>query len=1820
MAPANNQIAKDIEKQARDVLRSAVIANRDDLVFFISLQNVTEQIGAQYGDRVLYELIQNAHDAHSPGGTGAGSKSAGGKDAVGKGVGDRGHRGRGKIAVKLVIRSDNDGDLYIANGGSGFSSDNVRAITNVAFSSKEVGEGIGNKGLGFRSIETLTDDVRIFSQLGMGKSGAKRFNGYCFGFCSTDEIEAELRSFKKIKAAVRNKIAGTMPRYMVPKYLDMQPAEVTAFAGEGYATVIVAPLKTAEAVNLARKQVKLLSDLDVPLLLFLERIAEVKIDIQQFDRDPFSCSLKKRQKSLTSKISLATKKSPTTKSSSSRLLKGSTLHEVDVGGQSKFLVVRHQVDMKRVRDAVEKSIPSAHQLKDWRDWRGQPTVSVAVGLSNTAVTNARLYNFLPMGKEAKCALTGYIDAPFFTDIDRRGLDISLPLNDMLMEVAAEVCASTALAIVEHGLPIKPQAVFDLFAWTGQYAYKLDEALVKYGSSLRDAQLIPAIADRAGNKWASISEVSVWPEGSFTELKDREVAKHVGARLVSGELDAQRVKLLKEIALYRAGRTLAPSGAQLAEWSEAFAKSLLDRKSGMRTWSRFYNDLPNLFSASNVGLDDLVGRWILLDQSGRLKPSAGSRNSSDASDAKVYVRGDMPKGTRNKTGVPLPPASLARRYRFLKEGIELKPRTLDSFFEAGLLRKYDPIEALVGLKFVFAAKPTPKQREEALVWAFKVWRTATERVDDKLREAELHVPTRSGWQLASHAVFSPSWTNVGQTLETYLIDSAETSADCERARDLMLIGTKKWPVSIKSEKARWVSFLKLIGVEDGLRPVPAGIDREGLSGSVWNGVLRNGESAEGLDEDWCAEVNHVSFRHPTTDDYTIRNNNEVWRFPGQIEHETLSNAAKEGLCNLIFEHLKVYGTEYFHFEVGRFGRDEQHWDQQQLPTPLATFLRTKPWIAVTTRSNEDGMGFRRPNGCWASRTRNGRAPIFMDRMSEAVANISDDGTLADIVFGKEVGLRDWQSKYTAVDRLIELAGVATSLAPNEKPAARNAYKDAWESVVATDDPLPSDLALMVNRRGHYEVLSGNTEAPSAVIVTDNAQSPAVRILYDSGMPVLEVGQKLIDKIVVLLKSTGAFGPLQSNGKDVQLRVNGKRFAPSSSDEFLMSQELKWLPEFIAIGNEIRGEQFERSIPSAAILKRASEIRLRRCESMNLMVNNKVLQSSAQLNWYAYSYKKPLTLIVTDEVEFDWKTLTGPLFDDVLRLVHGNLKTPRYLIAQLGIHIGLQRKPTDLGSLSDEELAQAFNCDIQTVQEHRQAFRSNDEQILDRLVPVVAYYADVRLARQLRRDAEQQGEKFKLLQWLQLHMSDVEHSPDELMNACKDTTSPSEVRKRLGLDYERFNAALLDLGESPLYNETELRRLYKAHLGGMESDLVDRLRRHYADDFRQGRNLAEYVERKSFAFLEFNSEWTHTRETLDMELVEEHVSKRLDEVLGKVPDVNLDPLSKVLAKNRKSVGKFVEQAFSLLPIWCDTNSVLTPHPWSQSDGQAVVRYLENSGLLDFDVIEVGSIPNVCRRAACWPSGMPKTLDPKLLGLDKGDIEKHDRQQEKEKRQRALDSSNIEFAGKSLDTEDAMFDMRIKAIAAECLSKDANWLDRCQQETELLEFDDVGQPKLLHNGRHNPGADRPRPSQPTDAQRRTMGSISEWRVYNCLSDWHGKAVTEKCWVSKNRARFLSGSPGDDTKGFDFLVNTPEADYMYEVKSSLDDSGEFELTANELRVASEAAMDCRKRYRILYVPYVFSSDRWRVIKLPNPMEEATRNQFEIIGHGSVRLRFVRK
>lgn len=1747
--------AEDLSRQVRNVLRNAVDAHQKELKVYESLRNLNEVVGTEYGDRVLYELIQNAHDAH-------------------------GANERGRIAVRLVVRDRTDGTLYVANGGSGFRRKDLIAIKNLATTAKEIGEGIGNKGLGFRSIEALTDNVRIFSCRGRSKSA--RFDGYCFRFATVAEIE-DLLQADGIDAATAREVAETVPRYLVPVPLAEQPDDVVSFARRGYASAIVVPLRTAEAIALAQHQVQTLADLDVPLLLFLDRIAEFRIDMETPDGPGLRRRLSRHQTGLDEVPDSV----------------GCRMREVRVGERRRFLVVEHDVDKALVLDAVRQSVSRAPQVKRWLDWQGQPTVSVAVGLSPGAVTAGRLYNFLPMGFEACAPLLGHLDAPFFTEIDRRNADFDLPLNAALMRAAAKACAHAALHIAAQDHTQIPQrAVFDLVAWTGSHASKLDAALDRRGSSLADALVVPTISIESA-RWASLSEVSVWPAGAFSLMKAAAVAKRTGARLVSPELDGGRLDRLREMA-QRLYLRLSPSGRLLAEWSERFARSLADRNAAARTWSRFYEDLRCLFGSVGEKLEELAGREVMLDRSNKLR-CAGGRDA--ASGAGVFVRAEASRRRRAKDGVPLPPTTLSRRYRFFDEKIALRRDTLNAFIEARLVRRYDPVEALAALERVLGARANENRRKEALTWAFNVWRTVSGGLQDALRRAQLRVPTASGWRLATQAAFSSSWTAVGLTLENFLIEASDISPDCRRARDALLVQFTEWPAGSGGTKRQWVDFLRLLGVVDGLRPVAGRLPRTS-DGWSWINLARSGDAKQALDVVWCREASLVAFRNPNTQ---YRISGEAWRLPGQIEHGELPETAKEAFHELAFRHLENHNAKYLAFDVGRYERARRDWNERTFPTPIATFLRSKAWIAVDT---QEELQFRKASECWASRTKQSRPPRFIECVIDTVAVLIEGSEkLPDLVFGGTLGVRDWHSSDTAPERLRDLAVAASALVTRDRRDFRKEYKRAWLDLSKTDAELPCGLDLAVNRDGRLEVLGGDAETSPTVIVTQNAQAFEAGILSSVGHALLDIGEASTAKIAKWLAGTGRFTPRRLDGNGVRLLVDGEPFVPRMGDPLLTSFALGWLPELVLLGHEMLAEGLERGIQGVTIESRVRVIRVRRCQTITLVVDEKDVSPRDSMAWYGFEHPELPTLILSDRVALAWRTLGRDLSRTVARLIDTRLR----FLEPLLLRIALDQDAVMLEAPSDEALAVALGCDARMLQEHRAALRTDLGHVVHLLMPVVAYFADVGLARQLESDAERSG-AFDLQEWLRSRFPLPELSPQELIEACVRASDRAALRKELDLDYKQFNQVLLALDESPLSNAAELRSVYEAYVQGMSPRVLERLRRHHAADFREGHDLALYVSRKKLAFLKFDPEWILTRETLDSEIVNAHVANLLDEELGEDVQVQLASSRGLVERNRKSVRDFASGAIPVIRAWCRRNRIPAPELWVSEDPQSVTRHLENAGLLDFEPVRDLQIPELCHRAACWPEGMPRTLDPAPLGLDRVAVEKENRDREEERQRRVIDNRSIDFAGTRLDTADQSFAESFRRRAEDRIAGDLGWLERSRRPrlAETAEQDGGSPPPRGGNGGW-----RKRRRPPPDDLRAAMGLASEWLAFQFLRHRHGEAVDETCWVSANRVSFFGGDEGDDAAGYDFCVKTPKAEWLYEVKSSLEDTGEFELTPNEMRVAASVPRRGRRQYRILYVPFVFSPDRWMVLDLPNPMGDETRSRFRQVGRGSIRFRF---
>lgn len=59
--------AAELEAMVGSELETVVFADPKGSEVYKSLHDLNEVIGTPYGDRVLYELIQNAHDAHKVG-------------------------------------------------------------------------------------------------------------------------------------------------------------------------------------------------------------------------------------------------------------------------------------------------------------------------------------------------------------------------------------------------------------------------------------------------------------------------------------------------------------------------------------------------------------------------------------------------------------------------------------------------------------------------------------------------------------------------------------------------------------------------------------------------------------------------------------------------------------------------------------------------------------------------------------------------------------------------------------------------------------------------------------------------------------------------------------------------------------------------------------------------------------------------------------------------------------------------------------------------------------------------------------------------------------------------------------------------------------------------------------------------------------------------------------------------------------------------------------------------------------------------------------------------------------------------------------------------------------------------------------------------------------------------------------------------------------------------------------------------------------------------------------------------------------------------
>src|SRR5215211_1928664 len=162
MGPPLNELSDMVNGKTTARVRS-YFESRDDWNLSRSLKNLVEQAIRDYEHRALLELVQNAHDAHPKG--------------------DR----AGRILIRLDHHEGEHGVLLVANCGQPFTKSNFDAICDVAQSDKRADEGIGNKGIGFKSVLQLCRVPEVYST-SPAQNHRREFDGYCFRFADEDDF------------------------------------------------------------------------------------------------------------------------------------------------------------------------------------------------------------------------------------------------------------------------------------------------------------------------------------------------------------------------------------------------------------------------------------------------------------------------------------------------------------------------------------------------------------------------------------------------------------------------------------------------------------------------------------------------------------------------------------------------------------------------------------------------------------------------------------------------------------------------------------------------------------------------------------------------------------------------------------------------------------------------------------------------------------------------------------------------------------------------------------------------------------------------------------------------------------------------------------------------------------------------------------------------------------------------------------------------------------------------------------------------------------------------------------------------------------------------------------------------------------------------------------------------------------------------------------------------------------------------------------------------------------------------------------------------
>ena len=420
-----------------------------------------------------------------------------------------------------------------------------------------------------------------------------------------------------------------------------RPQVVEALFDDGYVTVIRLPLKSEDARADAVAQFGEL-DQDPPALLFLRRITELILEAREQGETTVTALLRHEE--------------------AAAHFEEVAISKVDLGPAGQYLVADKTVDADAFDEAIERSIAGDKISDGWRDWQGQAHVSIAVPL-DAELETGRLYTYLPMGPDASAPLPAHVNAPFFAKLARVDLEESVPVNDMLLDEIAELCARLLLAVSHGGVVIAVENAADLLSWTAPGHQRLLAAFARLNTDLDEVACIPVVGSHP--TWATLRHSVLWDDSEYTVFTAARLTANVRVPVIAGLSEVRSTRLDRSAQLLT-GRSLMPTETTIAEWSERVAEALTSDPFDADTWGRFYDELAHLVDDPEL----LQRRRVLIDDDRKLR-----RCNSKEGDGRSAVAFFSPRADQDDAGDDdlKPPSRLRRRVFYVNTQISWRQR-------------------------------------------------------------------------------------------------------------------------------------------------------------------------------------------------------------------------------------------------------------------------------------------------------------------------------------------------------------------------------------------------------------------------------------------------------------------------------------------------------------------------------------------------------------------------------------------------------------------------------------------------------------------------------------------------------------------------------------------------------------------------------------------------------------------------------------------------------------------------------------------------------------------------------------------------------------------------------------------------------------------------------------------------------------------------------------------------------------------------------------------------------------------------------------------